>query len=516
MVLIPGIIQLGASSDDALAKTKNPTTLKPTISIATNDLKQENDDMKNAIQILPNKHYPRLPHRVLTTQVQGLWLFLLLCFFFLSVSKSVADVPAGSAEDATNYYQRLTQTLGFSTPAQIFQTTIDDVATYMGYTGFTGADLQNLPSESLMKPEGLLVPSSGSNFLGNGFRHPDVIQAGLGANPIGPDDILVTRFFAPKIMNMNEAQATRKNGWRKLVRLRARPGSAAASHHIAYAVILFNIFTAPNAVPFSPTDESVNTQIILAAETANVAPPNGDGLDSIYWLDYGPLSKGGLLSLALNAFFDASELPQGSTGARPYFVPDGCVACHGGNKRAALVNYLDTDHWFDRLENDPEFATLKASGLPLLVDAKTNATDTLAYKLAFDVIRRFNAQADDEVINTQPAHDETLASHKWLEVHATNNDHVLPIDRAIGLDPRWSNQNANDAKTLDALNQYCFRCHGSVKFSVFNRQELLSVQLKGIIQQVIQTNATVGVKMPPDRTLPDEQRTLILNFIHQH
>ena len=203
-------------------------------------------------------------------------------------------------------------------------------------------------------------------------------------------------------------------------------------------------------------------------------------------------------------------------GSRPYFVPDGCVACHGGNKRASLVNYLDTDHWFDRLENDPEFATLKDSGLPLLVDARTNATSTLEYKLAFDVVRRFNAEADDEVSNTQPAHDETLASHKWLEVHATNSDHVLPIDRAIGPDPRWSNQNTNDAKTLDVFNQYCFRCHGSVKFSVFNRQELLSVQLKGIIQQVIQTNAAIGVKMPPDRELPNGQRTLILDFIHQH
>jgi hypothetical protein len=120
------------------------------------------------------------------------------------------------------------------------------------------------------------------------------------------------------------------------------------------------------------------------------------------------------------------------------------------------------------------------------------------------------------VSKTQPAHDEALASHKWLDIHATNNDHVLPLDRAIGLDPHWSNQNTNDAPTLDAFNQYCFRCHGSVKFSVFNRQKLLSVQLKGIIQQVIQTNAPVAIKMPPDRELPDDKRTLMLNFIHQH
>jgi hypothetical protein len=431
----------------------------------------------------------------------------------LGPTTTVADVPAGNPESATNYYRLLARTLEFSTTDQIFQTTINDVAAYMGYGGFTGADLQNLPSAVLMRPEQLLIPTNASGAIPNGLQNPEAVLTNLGAIPIRPDDILVTRFFAPKIMNIKEPEATRKIGWRKLVRLRARPGSQAEKHHIASAIILFNIFTEPNAAPFSPTDESVNTQIMLVPEAASVAPPNGDGLDALYWLDYGPLSKGGTLSLALNAFFDANELPQESNGARPYFVPDGCVACHGINKRASLVNYLDTDHWFDRLEND--FATVKASGRPLLVDAQTNDTSTLSYKVAFDVIRRFNAEADDQASRTQPAHDEALAAHKWLEVHATNNDHILPIDRAIGIEPRWSNQNTNDAKALDAFNQYCFRCHGTVKFSVFNRQELRSVQLLGIVQQAIQTNAVVGIKMPPDRELPGDVRTLMLNFIHQ-
>jgi hypothetical protein len=180
------------------------------------------------------------------------------------------------------------------------------------------------------------------------------------------------------------------------------------------------------------------------------------------------------------------------------------------------VNYLDTDHWFDRVENDPEFTSVKTNGFPLLVDAKTNDPNSSAYKFAFDVIRRFNAEADEQVSKTQPAHDEALASHKWLDVHASNNEHVLPLDRAIGLEPRWSNQDTNDAKTLSTFNQYCFRCHGSVKFSVFNRQELRSPQLKGIILQSLQTNAALGVKMPPDRELPDEHRTTLLNFILQN
>ena len=124
-----------------------------------------------------------------------------------------------------------------------------------------------------------------------------------------PGDIIAIRFFAPKIMNIKEPEATRQLGWRKLVRLRAQPGSAAATHHIASGIILFNIFTQPGAQPFSPTDESVNTQVMLVTENSSVPAPNVDGPAALYWLDYEPLSKGGTLSLALNAFFDANELP---------------------------------------------------------------------------------------------------------------------------------------------------------------------------------------------------------------
>ena len=81
-------------------------------------------------------------------------------------------------------------------------------------------------------------------------------------------------------------------------------------------------------------------------------------MDSLYWLDYDVLSHGGKLSMALNQRFDANELTRGSNGIRPYFVPDGCVVCHGITKKAPLVNYLDTDEWFDRIENDCRFRKL--------------------------------------------------------------------------------------------------------------------------------------------------------------
>ncbi len=439
--------------------------------------------------------------------------FLLFLFGTLTPLRLLADVPTGNAQEATNYYRLLATTLAFSTPNQIFQTKLDDVAQYLGYGGFTGADLQNIPSDSLMSPGQLLLVTNLSGTSPISFQHPEIILASLGAIPIRPDDILVTRFFAPKIMNVNEPEQIRPLGWRKLVRLRAHPGSTAEKNHVAYGIILFNFFSQPGTKPFATNDESINTQVMLVPDSSRVAGPNGTGLDALYWLDYGALSKGGALSLALNASFDANELSQTNNGVRPYFVPEGCVACHGNNRRASLVNYLDTDEWFDRIEND--FESVKTNDLPLLVDAQTNDTNTLSFKIAFDVIRRFNMEADAEVTNTQPRHDESLAAHKWLEVHATNDGHVLPVDRQIGTEPGWSAQNPDDPKTLAAFNQYCFRCHGTVKFSVFNKQEIRQPQILAMIEQAIKTNALVGIKMPPDREMPDDIRNLLTEFINQ-
>jgi hypothetical protein len=445
-------------------------------------------------------------HRIRFTQILGVIgsasvLLVLLCV--LKPSATLADVPTGDTDSATAYYRRLSTTLDFSTPDHIFQTTLDDVASYLGYNGLTGADLQNLSPAILMNPKQLLCPTE------SGLQHLNAVLAALGAIPIRPDDILVTRFFAPKIMNIRVPEATRQIGWRKLVRLRARPDSAATKHHISEGIILFNIFTNPGSTPFTPSDESKNTQVMLVTELSTVPAPNDQGPDTIYWLDYQPLSAGGQLSLFLAAFFDANELPLASNQTKQYFVPDGCVACHGNNGHRSLVNYLDTDHWFDRLDND--FPALKASGIPLLFDAGTNDNTALSFKLAFDVIRRFNIEADEEVRKAQPKHDEALASEKWLQIHASINGHIQPTERGIGVEPQWSSHNENDVRVLATFNQYCFRCHGTVKFSVFNKQEISAPQFRALIDQAISAKQ-VGIRMPPDRDLPDDVRKLLHDF----
>jgi hypothetical protein len=422
-------------------------------------------------------------------------------------SSLLADVPTGSEDKAKKYYTGLAKTLEFSTPEKIFQTKLDDVATYLGYDGLTGEDLQNISPKVLMSPDQLLSPGAGFNVL----RRADIFAASQGAVPIRSGDIVATRFFAPKIMNIKDPESTRQLGWRKLVRLRARPSSAAQAHNIAYGIILFNFFTPPHVSLTAATKDSVNTQVMLVTEPKNVPRPNRTGPDTIYWLDYDELSNGGALSLALNASFDANALPQSADGKRSYYVPDGCVACHGDNPKRAMVNYLDTDHWFDRLAND--FKDLKADGIPLLVDAETNDTSSPAYKLAFDTIRRFNIEADEQVLAAQPKHDESLAAQKWIQIHESTVGHIPPIDRAIGPSPKWDAKNPDDPNALDAMNQYCFRCHGTVKFSVFNKQKLHTVDLQVKAEKRLSKDAAPEMRMPPDRDLPEDVRALILRGI---
>src|SRR5207249_10995280 len=132
----------------------------------------------------------------------------------------------------------------------------------------------------------------------------------------------------------------------------------------------------------------------------------------LYWLDF---DREGKLGLALNASFDAADLPGG--GTRDYFVPDGCNACHGspGNFAPPMVNYLDTDHWFDRLDSD--FISLKAAGTALLFDANTNDFSLPSFAATFDVIRRFNEEALLQNVAVRPRGTfEAEAARTWRRI----------------------------------------------------------------------------------------------------
>jgi mono/diheme cytochrome c family protein len=410
-------------------------------------------------------------------------LLLLSVVTLVAIPRSEPAITTGSDAQARSYYKDvISKEISFDATPGV--TKLDSLLDFLGYPT-SALKLQALDPEVLMNP----AEASSANGLGIPAR-------GLNGATLRDGDILAARFFAPKIVNIDAKEPL--PGWRKLVRLRVRPASRAARVGIESAVILFNFFTPIGQPPF--VGKSANTQVMLLAPILS---------GRLYWLDF---DGDGILGLALNASFDAADLPGG--GTRDYFVPDGCNDCHGspGNFRPPMMNYLDTDHWFDRLEND--FAALKTTDSAVVFDAKTNDPSKPGFAAAFDVIRRFNEESLFQNAAVHADSFEAQAATVWLKLHADSDAHFAPVARSFpaSAGPAWQ---ASEADGLDRLNRYCFRCHGSVRFSIFDRQAV--VDRAGVMRQRInpspQQAQVPGFKMPPDRTLDDAEVQSLDDFL---
>ena len=413
-------------------------------------------------------------------------------------SNTRTSVPSGSEAEARRYYRDLRRRIGFrvqdpppNRPGPT--TTLEDVLLYLGYraktpaTAISAQELQDSSPGDLMDPRKL------------GER--------LGGVAISGGDVLVARFFAPKISDVSE-QPVKSAGWRKLVRLRSLPSSAAASNRIESGIVLFNFFAAlDNANPFAGND-SLNTQIILVRK---------DAKKSLYWLDFGKTSTGAKLNHQLDAFFDAGHIPTSvakTGGPAAYFVPCACVSCHGGLRfdftttppapdnrfRAPLLDYLDTDHWFDRTQKGDDFEGLVA---PVLFDPGT-----------FEVILLINEEIRQQNVAAQPDSVLGRAAEHWLVSHLDRGREREPIfERSLqraAASPVWNSNDPIDAELLPKLNRLCFRCHGTVLFDVFDKESVL--KLKSNLNASLFPRDQIADKraaMPPDRDLSAEElRTL--------
>jgi len=409
-------------------------------------------------------------------------------------------IPSGSEVEARKYYQDLSAKVGFQIQdppsGQVGPTTtLVDVAAYLGYAAKPPAppltakeDLQDASPAALMDPAAL------------GRR--------LGGLALSAGDVLVARFFAPKISDVSQPSVTQA-GWRKLVRLRAQPSSAAAAHGIEYGIILFNFFAPIDQPdPFTGND-SVNTQTILVGN---------DSRKSLYWIDFGKTSEGAKLSHELDAFFDAGHIPASVTaqsgGKAAYFVPCACISCHGGLRldftttppapdnhfSTPLLDYLDTDHWQDRTAKGDDFEGLKA---PVLFDPGT-----------FGVILLLNQEIQHQNAAAQPDSVLRRAAEHWLTWHLQQGAAAEPLfGRALQLSPNSRVWNANDpidAALLPEFNRFCFRCHGSVRFDVLDKDMVFALRSK--LNAALYPKDQISdprAAMPPDRNLsPDDLKKL--------
>ncbi len=373
-------------------------------------------------------------------------------------------VVHGNPNDADVYYRDISTPLGLD----VTTSRLENILAYVGYGALTPSYLET--------------------------THPATIMA---AFPSG--DVLASRFFAPKITTVATPVSSGQQqpppdhyGWRKLVRLRALPGSRAADAGIVSMFLLFNVFQPSARLPEDPfVNPSVNNQVILVRDL-----PDASGRRA-YFLVYQPGQEGYLVGDHLCATFDGDV--SAHTSCTPYYVPAACVQCHGGATEREMLNYLDTDHWNDRVQIQDDFSHVLTQSLHGVIFDGGRDPLTDAFARAFRTIRQINLEIQAQNCSIAPAAFQCRAVQNWLIRHASTVTFLLPIERPIPsshpMGATW--QGSEDAALLADLNRLCFRCHSSLAYHVFDKEAVLARR------KVMLILVKQGF-MPPDRDHLDQ------------
>jgi hypothetical protein len=172
------------------------------------------------------------------------------------------------------------------------------------------------------------------------------------------------------------------------------------------------------------------------------------------------------------------------------------------------VNYLDTDHWIDRTGDD--FKAVNPADV--LVDGE---------ELGYDTIRKLNTEIESQnsAVIGSGANFALLAVRKWLDLHRKGqpNRHVPPFERALSNatgDPVWTAGADPDQELLPLMNRYCFRCHSSVRFHVFQKKEVIKRKGSTTVLNSIIDRVTKG-NMPQDRKLDPATKAELLKLFEK-
>lgn len=389
---------------------------------------------------------------------------------------TVKIVP-GNESEAKKYYDDIRKNLSDFPKPTLAESRIEDMLEYFGFPALPSTALEALDPEVIMNFERLRKALSSKEF-----------ETAYQDKPLLPDEIASVRFFAPKIINVRDAKVGEVPnggfGWRKVLRLRARKDSKGEQAGFSAFYLLFNF---ASQKPTFPADiHAAQIQAILVP----TYPTSGKHRDA-YFLVYQSLGSGtpGLVGHYLEAKFDLAEVAP----ADKYYVPRACGQCHGtefADQSRAKVNYLDTDHWIDRTGDDFR----KVSAADVLPDGESS----------YSTFRLLNTEIEAQnsaVIRPGDERFALLAVRKWLDLHKTSGPdvthHVPAIRRGFIENPGdavWSETETVDRELLPLLNQFCFRCHSSVRYHVFQKQYVLDE--KGSLSRKISNKS-----MPQDRSL---------------
>jgi hypothetical protein len=387
------------------------------------------------------------------------------------------EIFTGSQPQANEYYRDVvTKDTGFPTDNG---PSLNLLLQYFGYPALRAEDLEKKDSVAIM-----------NDFPGG--------------------EVLVVRYFAPKITDVS-GKTNQGYGWRKLVRLKALDGSKAAQHKIKSMYLLFNIFSNDLKEPFGKdgtVNHSVNNQVMLVPEPGQLPR-------TAYWMTFGAFDSNnadeqGKLITYMYATFDAASP---SITSQRYFVPGACSVCHGGVK-TPLLNYLDTDHWFDRIHRDDFDVVGKKQAV--LFDAGTNDADDPKFKQTFRVFRQLNEEIHDQnkAVDPERKKYQSLAGKAWLDGHCNSAGQLTLFQRGITAtgSAKWCREDPVDRKLLPLLNRYCYRCHSSVKYHIYDKSAVLD-RSESMIAKINLAPCNPEKSMPQDRQLPPAVRVKLSKLL---
>ena len=417
-------------------------------------------------------------------------------------------IEPGDPATARTYYQRV----GKKIQAPILDTagepkgTLDDLLSYLGFAGLSAADLERIDSKTLMPRDAAAFAA-----LAKAVSNRDLFLKNLKLEHFQNSRVLVSRFFAPKIVNYTQAPPY-VPGWRKLAMLQPVPGSMADKAGLQSASILFNFVKADISQDPYAGNVSKNNQVILT-------PRSAGGEDTAYFLVYleGPSYP---LGLALtNVAFDLPE-------PKDYHVPIACGQCHGHDARTgesspkpagqiykfARLNFLDTDQWHDAMAFD--FKPLLNTPHSVVFDGGNDVTSP-AYRDAMGIMRDINRHIRDQNAGVNASDIKVKAVEKWLSLHANADEPAAQATRVLdsGQGNVWNPANAEEQELLGLLNHYCYRCHSSVRYNVFDKEGVADAS-PGFAGRL---NAQPGSSryMPQGRVLPARDKDRIIELSKQ-
>jgi hypothetical protein len=218
-----------------------------------------------------------------------------------------------------------------------------------------------------------------------------------------------------------------------------------------------------------------------------------------------------------------------SEGVSQYYVPAACIQCHGSDSDYGRLNHLDTDHLIDRTQPGEDFEAVGRSNWGVLFDAGKER-DTPRFTQAFEVIRRLNKEMNQQnasVDKLLSANDgetagapentasfQTRAVKTWLQIHEGGATYRPPLERGIlGTDgkTRWSPDELVDRKLLPLLNRFCYRCHSSLLYHVFDKQAVIENAF--MMRYLIEQPDYESFRMPQDRELSSGQKQELIRWL---